>query len=149
MADLARLVGKVDRHLVVRAACACARTALQHVPDGEDRPRIAIETAEAWCRGEATSEQVRVAADTVLAAAKEYLVVYANTIGYYDTIWAYDAIHAAVYAVNAVTDYQDSACCAVSRAEYAAYFDYDIIVADLVRSIIPFTSLPAEVWGAP
>ena len=35
----------VDRRLVVLAACDCARLALKHVPKGENRPRIAIETA--------------------------------------------------------------------------------------------------------
>ena len=38
------------RKPVVLAACACARTALQYVPAGEDRPRVAIETTEAWAR---------------------------------------------------------------------------------------------------
>jgi len=46
---------------LVLAACACARTALQCVPDGEDRPRIAIETAERWARGEATDEELSAA----------------------------------------------------------------------------------------
>ncbi len=48
----------VDRRLVVRAACACARTVLDRVPAGEERPRRALETAEAWTRGEATLDQV-------------------------------------------------------------------------------------------
>ena len=51
----------VDRRLVVRAACACARTSIHLVSAGEDRPRIALETAEAWSRGEASIEQVRAA----------------------------------------------------------------------------------------
>ncbi len=38
----------VDARIMTRAACACARTALQYVPAGEDRPRLAIEAAEAW-----------------------------------------------------------------------------------------------------
>ena len=63
----------VDRKRLVMAACACARLALVHVPPGEERPRVAIETAEAWCRGEATIEQVkearRNAADAADAAA--------------------------------------------------------------------------------
>ena len=44
------------------AACACARTALHLVAKGEDRPRIAIETAERYARGEATDEELRAAA---------------------------------------------------------------------------------------
>ena len=54
------LAGRVvAREPVVLAACACARTALQYVPAGEDRPQLAIETAEAWARGEATIAEVR------------------------------------------------------------------------------------------
>lgn len=37
----------------VRVACAAARSVLHHVPAGEDRPRVAIETVEKWCVGEA------------------------------------------------------------------------------------------------
>ena len=41
-----------SRKALVLAACACARLALPHVPASEERPRIAIETAEQWARGE-------------------------------------------------------------------------------------------------
>ena len=51
----------IDRKVIVRTACACAREALRFVPDGG--PKTAIETAERWCNGEATIEQVRNASD--------------------------------------------------------------------------------------
>ena len=35
-----------NQQSIVLAACDCARTALQFVPKGEDRPRLAIEAAE-------------------------------------------------------------------------------------------------------
>jgi hypothetical protein len=35
-----------------------ARTALRYVPEGKDRPRLAIECAERFARGEATSAQL-------------------------------------------------------------------------------------------
>ena len=38
---------RVDRKLVVLAACDCAELALQYVRAGEERPRKAIETARA------------------------------------------------------------------------------------------------------
>src|SRR6185503_5862448 len=63
------------RATLVLAACACAREALVHVKAGEDRPRIAIETAEAWARGgdgAPTIAEVRAAAaaaDDAAAAA--------------------------------------------------------------------------------
>lgn len=52
----------VPRQSLVLAACACARTVLHLVPAGETRPLRAIEVAEAWCRGEATLDEVRAAA---------------------------------------------------------------------------------------
>ena len=59
----------IDRKVIVRTACACAREALRFVPDGEIRPKTAIETAERWCNGEATIEQVRNASSAAAAAA--------------------------------------------------------------------------------
>ena len=59
----------VDRKVLVAAACECAELALVHVPDGEDRPRQAIETARAWVSGNATLEQVRKAASAAYAAS--------------------------------------------------------------------------------
>ena len=59
----------IDRKRLVMSACSTAREALRFVPEGEDRPRIAIETAEAWCRSEATIEQVREARWNANAAA--------------------------------------------------------------------------------
>ena len=45
------LVGRAaSRRKLVLAACECARLALRHVPTGEERPLLAIETAEAWAR---------------------------------------------------------------------------------------------------
>lgn len=55
----------VDRRIVVCAACACARPALSlweaRFPR-DQRPRVAIETAEAWSRGEVSLGAVRAAA---------------------------------------------------------------------------------------
>ena len=55
---------------IVIAACACAETALVHVPQGEERPRIAIETTRKWARGEATLKEVEAAAWAAEAAAR-------------------------------------------------------------------------------
>ena len=45
----------VDLKLRVTAACACARTALRFLPEGEQRPSKAIDLAEKWTRGEVES----------------------------------------------------------------------------------------------
>ena len=63
--------GGEGRRPLVLAACACARLSLVHVPQGELRPLKAIETAEAWVRGDATPEQVRASAEAAWAAAAE------------------------------------------------------------------------------
>ena len=72
----------IDRKLLIKAACSCARIALRFVPEGEDRPRIAIETAEASAEGKASIEDVKhaayTAADAVYAAdAAAYTAAYA------------------------------------------------------------------------
>jgi len=110
----------VDRKLVVLAACACARTTLVHVPEGEDRPRIAIETAEAWARGEVVIEQVRAACTAAYAAA------YASDAAY--------AAYAAAAAAYAAADV------AAAYASYAAAKS-----ADIVRSIIPWSAVAERV----
>ena len=58
----------IDRKLLVSAACACAEPALAFVRAGEDRPRLAIEVARAWCVGTATLDDVRAAAAAAYAA---------------------------------------------------------------------------------
>jgi hypothetical protein len=95
----------VNRKVIVRVACACARTALRFVPAGEDRPRLAIETTEAWTRGEATIEQVREAR--------------ADAYDAYDA-YAYDAAYAAVDAADAADADADAAAYAAYAAAAAA-----------------------------
>ena len=137
----------VNQKLIVKAACTCARLALPHVPAGETRPLIAIETTEKWCEGEATIEEVRkaaeaayaarAAADAACAAARAAYAaaraaaaaddaagaVYAAAI---DADYAVDAAVDAAYAVDAAVDAAyaaidaDYAVDAVIDAAYAA-----------------------------
>ena len=60
--------GWPTRKQLVLAACACAETALKYVPEGELRPKKAIEMARKWARGKATIQQVREAAGAAEAA---------------------------------------------------------------------------------
>lgn len=106
----------VDRKRLVMAACACARLALVHVPSGEERPRIAIETAESWCRGEANIEQVR--------EARRNAAAYAA--------YAYAAAAAAAYAAA------DAAYAAARKKSLAKS-------AELVREVISWALLAVEV----
>lgn len=51
-------------------ACAFAERALRFVPAGEERPRVAIETARRFARGEATREELDAAMRGALDAAR-------------------------------------------------------------------------------
>jgi hypothetical protein len=134
----------VDRKLLVLAACGCARTVLKYVPVGEDRPRIAIETAEAWTRGEAMIDQVRSAAYAAAyaayaaadAASAAHALYAAEAAAYAaDAVYAayavdavYTAAHAAVYAAHAADDVYTAAHAAAHKN-----------MAGVVRKIIPFS----------
>jgi hypothetical protein len=61
----------VDPRAVVRAACACARLALEYVPDDEARPRAAIEAAERWVEGHDDDPAERLRAQRAVEAAVE------------------------------------------------------------------------------
>ena len=148
----------VDRRLLVRAACACARTALPHVPPGEDRPRLAIELAEAWCNGRATIVEVRAAANAAAKAANA--AAYAANAAAYAAA-AYADAYAAYAAADAAAAYAAAAAAdAAAAAAYAATADAaaaDAADADadadarskahlemcvLVRALIPCPSEP-------
>jgi hypothetical protein len=130
------------RQQLVLAACECARLALGHVPAGEDRPRVAIETAERWARGEATLAEVRKAAAAAYATYAAYAAAAANAAA---AAYAADAADAdAAYAADAAADaaYADAADAAADAATAAAYAAADRIkalreMADIVREQIP------------
>ena len=65
------LLGEVsaDRRVIVAIACDTTETTRVYVPAGEERPRVAIETARRWARGEATLEEVQAARRGAWAAA--------------------------------------------------------------------------------
>ena len=109
----------IDRKLLVKAACACARLALPYLPSDELRPARAIETAERWIDGGATVEEVRNAAEAARATADAYA----------------DAAAASAYAADAT---------AAAVAVAAAGTIYNITFkrcADIVRAIIPVEML--------
>ena len=83
---LAECGGVTDQRALRLAACACARTALKYVPKGEERPRIAIETAERYANGEATAKEMTTAQNAADAAAAyadaaAYAAAYAAAVG--------------------------------------------------------------------
>ena len=56
---------------IVLAACACARRALRYIPEGENRPLLAIEAAECWAENPSAKnhDAARAAARAADAAA--------------------------------------------------------------------------------
>jgi hypothetical protein len=119
---IGKLSGKPEsnkRKKLVLAACECARLSLHILPDGEDRPRIAIETAEKWARGEATMEQVRTASCAAYAAAASYDA--ANAASYaasYAAAAAYAAFNAAFNAAAVMRTTTLQQCADIVRKHY-------------------------------
>jgi hypothetical protein len=133
----------VDRKVLVRIACDCARTALRFVPEGEERPRLAIETTERWLVSEATTEQVRAAGQAADAAAAYAADAYA-----YAAYAAYAAAYAAYAAADAAAYAADAAAYAAYAAAYAADAyarrEANIKMCEIVRKHIEFADLGFE-----
>ena len=108
--------GWPTRKQMVLGACACAETALKYVKPGEDRPRLAIETTRAWVRGEASIDDVRIAASAAYAA---HFAAYAAAYSAYSAAYAADAAYAAYAAA-----YAAYAAAAGADAAYAAYASF-------------------------
>ena len=122
------------RELVVAAACACARTVLHLVPEGEERPRLAIETAEAWTRGEATIDEVRKATDDAHytpSRACYDAAYYAAATTYYYTFTP-RAAHCAATALGTT---------ALGTTASIARHDAHLSMCKIIRSIIPIQEL--------
>ncbi len=128
----------VDERVVTLAKCGCARLALPYARG--DAARIAIETAEAWTRGEATIEQLRRAA----AVAHD-----ASTAESYASEAAYGAADAA-YSAYSAASVASAAACAADAAFYADASDTTkpktktlAECADIVRKYISWEMVAA------
>jgi hypothetical protein len=94
----------VKHERLVRTACQCVRPVLPLAKSSVSR--TAIETAERWCNGKATTGEVRRAADEALDAA--------------DAAYALDDARTAYDAATSATDYAAAhTAAAVSVAAYA------------------------------
>jgi hypothetical protein len=56
---LATRVPNITHQQIVLVACVFARLSLHLIPAGENRPRICIETTEAWANGNASLQEVQ------------------------------------------------------------------------------------------
>ena len=77
-------------------ACDFAETALKYVPAGEDRPRLAIETARRFVAGSATCEELAAAGDAAAGDAAGAAARAAARAAAWDAAW--DAARAAARA---------------------------------------------------
>jgi len=124
--------GSPKHRKIVLSACDCARFGLDKVPDGEDRPRIAIETAESWAQGNgATLDQVKSAAAAAAGAAGAAGAAAAAAAD------AAGAAYAAAYAAAAYAAYAAAAAGAARRNTQAK-------CANIVRKRFPN---PPIIWG--
>ena len=120
-----------SRRKLVLAACDCAELALKHVPEGEDRPRKAINTARRWARQEdgVNLDEVRGAADAAAAYAAAY-AAYAAA----DATYATDAAAYAAYTADADADAAYAAYAAADAAWAADAAAYAAYAADAART---------------
>jgi len=141
----------VERKVVVLAACACARLALKHVRPGEERPLRAVETAEAWARGDASVslEDVRKAARAADAAAAYAFAAFAAAYAAYAAFAAADAAYAAADAAYAAADAAYAADAADAAADAADAARTTLAeCADIVRAHIPVALVADALGGA-
>jgi hypothetical protein len=107
----------VDPKRLAWVACQVARTALKYVPDGEDRPRLCIETTEAYLRGEVTRADVRAARDAAWAAEA---AAWDAAVAARDAAWAAEAAAEAAEAAWAAAGAARAAAEAAEAAWAAA-----------------------------
>ena len=152
---------EIDRRLLVLTACDCVRRLLIHVPAGEDRPRIAIETAEAWGRGAATIDQVIVASAAAFAtSADAFATADAASAAHADAYASASAAAAAAYAAATASAAYADASAAVAAADadaatvvYAYAYAHDVrseslaASARLVRARVPWSAVRRALGG--
>jgi immunity protein 5 of polymorphic toxin system len=127
--------GWPTRQQLVLAACACAETALKYVPEGELRPKQAIDAARRWANGQCTIEEVREAAEAAAEAAWAAAEAAAEAAAWAAAraAWAAEAAWAAWAAAEAAWAAARAAEAAARAARAAARAAALKECADLVR----------------
>jgi hypothetical protein len=121
-----------SRQDIVLAACACARTVIPFATGPE--ALFAIETAEAWCRGEATIDQVRTAYAAAAAAGNgDDAYTFAGNAAYVAANAAYAVLARAAYAAS----YGTYAVALTAASRDALSANDKVTMCNLIRAIIP------------
>ena len=124
----------IDKKILVLLACECAESVLEYIPKGEERPRLAIEAARGWCKGEVGADEVHSAAAAAYATAANaaaYATAAANAAAYAAAYAAYAAT-AAAYAATAATNAATNA----ANAANAATNDGEEKIIRIVKNVI-------------
>ncbi|MBL4848017.1 MAG: hypothetical protein JKY65_21080 [Planctomycetes bacterium] len=142
---------EVDHATITSATLACARWALELLPEAEDEARLegVLALADRWCRGEATADECRESARQVLAiyqGGKKAGRDQGHALAGYAT----SAVAAAVL-VPTYNSVFGRACgasaAALAAAQVAAPYDETVLYdahsycAKLVRDHIPFEAV--------
>ncbi len=138
----------IDRKLLVLATCDCAETALQYVPEGEDRPAKCIQVARNWCEGTASMDDVKAARrDAYAAYAAAAAAAYAYAAAAYAAAYAAAAADAdaAAYAAAADAAAYAAADAAADAASANARRKSLKTCANLVRKRIPVSAINAGI----
>jgi hypothetical protein len=99
---------------LVLAACDCAETALKYVPEGEERPRLAIQAARAWA--ENPCEETR--SDAAAHASAAHAAAHASDAAAY-AAYSAAAAHAHAAHAHAAAHYASDAAAAAAHAHAA------------------------------
>jgi hypothetical protein len=104
-----------DRMLGVWCVCQAARETLKFIPENEDRPRVAIESAELWVTGKATMSQLRKASEDASRSSVTFPAASASAYAADAASYAADAAVATnvIDAVNSASSALQSVCYAL------------------------------------
>ncbi len=112
---------------VVLASCQCARLALRYITPSQKRPLKAIETAEAWARGQATLEQVQRAGHAANCITGVDNMVYFATQAAYSAAWA-------VYATEDGASFRLAQAASGAASQTASAAGYELFNAQCEAS---------------
>lgn len=132
------LIGKIEgKYTPAMRLCACeiVRTQLHLVPAGEERPRIAIETAERYASGNATADELQEA--SVAAEAAADTAAEAAEAAAWVAKAAAEAAVAAVWATEAAGAAAETAADAAEAAVWVTEATVLKSFADIVRKHFP------------
>jgi hypothetical protein len=135
------IVSALTHKECVYVAIACAEAVLDLAPAGDDRPRIAIETAKRWLQGKATFEECVNASEDAYYAAADAADGSARAVAAasYAAHAAADASFAAAHAAASNAD----AAHAADAAAHAAADASNAAGADAIKPVVLCAAIEA------